>query len=270
MGDQIPLLQKQQLSKDARKILLSKPSGVRSEGTTTADMQMVEKANIRGIILPWNPTYQIWWYITVAGSICTAFFGPFQVGFEDEPGAFNDAAAVFELFLNLIFAVDIVVNFNLAIYKKNELIVFERKDIFLEYSSCMFWVDLVGVFPFQSVAMVFAGYLGTVSPSNLLLFSLLRWLQFVRLHRLRKMSEYLQYDARVSLLSFTLLRNAMVVVSVTHFEACTIYFIARYYGFGENTWLGPLVDDMTGFQRYTTSLYWSIVTFCTVGYGDFR
>jgi hypothetical protein len=52
-----------------------------------------------------------------------------------------------------------------------------------------------------------------------------------------------------------------------------MYFIARVNNFGEDTWLGPLVtsegDEKSRFDLYLTSLYLSVVTFCTVGYGDF-
>ena len=52
-----------------------------------------------------------------------------------------------------------------------------------------------------------------------------------------------------------------------------MYFIARVNNFDEDTWLGPLVtaegDEKSTFDLYLTSLYLSVVTFCTVGYGDF-
>lgn len=52
-----------------------------------------------------------------------------------------------------------------------------------------------------------------------------------------------------------------------------MYYIARLHDFNEDTWLGPLVtsegDDKSTFDLYLTSLYLSVVTFCTVGYGDF-
>jgi hypothetical protein len=130
--------------KDASKVLLSKHSGVLGEGTTPSERQMLQKANIRHIIFPWMPGYKIWWSFTAIGAIFTVFFGPFEVAFEYEPGTFNDMAAVVELVLTSIFAMDIVVNFNLAFYK-HELLVFERNEIFKEYFSHMFWVNFVGV-----------------------------------------------------------------------------------------------------------------------------
>jgi CRP-like cAMP-binding protein len=150
------------------------------------------------------------------------------------------------------------------------MILYDRPQIIWEYviGSGMFWIDLIGVFPFQTLALLVTGTLGE-SSTQALLFSLLRFLQFVRLHRVPKISEILQYNARVSLLYFTLLRNFAVVMSCAHCEACGMYYLARLQDFDDSTWLGPKVQGMTTFQRYVTSLYWSIVTFCTVGYGDF-
>lgn len=144
-------------------------------------------------------------------------------------------------------------NMNLAFYK-HEVLVFERKLILQEYFSLMFWVDLVGVFPFETVAIMLYG--GDFDDDAALLFSLLRFLRFVRLHRMKKLSDILQYDGRVSLLWFTLLRNFAAVFGATHVEACVMYFLARLRNFDETTWIGPLVTDSTGFQRYIMSLYW--------------
>lgn len=48
-----------------------------------------------------------------------------------------------------------------------------------------------------------------------------------------------------------------------------MYYIARLDAFNEGTWLGPLVQEYDGLQRYVSTLYFCIVTFCTVGYGDY-
>jgi hypothetical protein len=249
--------------RNARKVLGTNSSVVLGQGTTASDEKMVKKANIRGIIFPWMPVYRVWWSIAAMGAILYAFFGPFLIAFQDEPGTFNDAAADVELLLNLLFSVDIVVNFNLAFYK-NEVMVFDRREIFKAYFSRMFWVDLIGVFPFETVALFMAGELRE-NNSTALLLSLLRLLRFVRLHRLKRLSYILQYNARISLLWFTIIRNLAAVLFITHLAACSMYFLARLHGFGEDTWLGPLLvnHDMGSFDRYVTSMYWAVVTFCT-------
>ena len=252
--DQQPLVKRHKRGPShALELLKSRPVGVIGEGHTFSDQKMFEKANIRGVFFPWMMSYKIWWSITALGAIATVFFAPFQIAFQREPGTFNDVSDMVELFLTGIFAVDILVNFNLVFYK-NELIIFDREEITKEYLRKMFWVDLIGVFPFETVSLWYMGLLGR-GGETVLLLSLLRILRFVRLYRMKKLSDILQYDARISLLWFTMLRNFAAVMACTHIEACIMYFLARLHGFDENTWLGPLVMDMDGFDRYVTSLY---------------
>lgn len=260
-----PLLRKQTTS-DALELLRSRPSGVIGEGTTFTDQKMVEEADIHGVIFPWMPSYKVWWSLTAIGAILTVFFSPFQIAFQEQPGVFNSWSDMVDLGLTIIFSIDIVINFNVAVYD-HEILIFERRKIIERYMSRMFWVDFLGAFPFETVVLRLTGNIGQ-GDSGLLL-SLLRMLGFVRLHRMKKLSDILQYDSRVSLLWYTLIRNFAALFALTHMEACFMYFLARLHGFDEDTWLGPLVYQMTGFDRYVTSLYWSIVTFCTVGYGDF-
>ena len=265
--DTQPLLKwNDQASKHALELLRSRPVGVIGEGMTFSDEKLVEKMDIHGVFFPWVMSYRIWWAITAVGAIATVFFAPFQMAFQNESGDVDFFADAIETTLTTIFVVDIIVTFNLVLYK-NERIVLERKEIVTSYLQKMFWIDLIGVFPFEPVALWATGHLGDDS-STALMYSMLRILGFARLHRMKKLSDVLQYDARVSLLWFTMLRNFGAVLACTHIEACFMYYLARLHDFGEDTWLGPKVADMTGFDRYVASLYFSITTFATVGYGD--
>lgn len=252
---------------DARRVLQSKPSGIIGESDTSTDQQMVKQAKIRNVIFPWG-IYWVWWTITFLGAVATAFVLPYNIAFQAELHTIVDAGTIAEGILNVVFAIDIAVNFNLAFYNKEDRLVFDRKVIAQAYLRKYFWVDLCGVFPFQSFFLTITGNLGR-STSDVLLFSLWRLPQLVRLHRLKKMSEILQYDGHISFLWFTLLRNFTAVLWVAHWEACTMYYIARLRDFDVETWLGPLVaalgSDYSSFDYYLTSLYLSVVTFCTVG-----
>jgi hypothetical protein len=252
---------------DARLVLQSKPSGVIGEGDTIADQHMVRQANIRNVIFPWG-LYWVWWTTTLVGAVATAFFLPYEIAFQEEERTILDGSTIVEMILNAIFTIDIVVCFNLAFYGKDDRLVFDRDVIVHTYLRKMFLTDLCGVFPFESFFLAITGNLAK-STSDVLLFSLWKLIRLVRLHRLKKMSEILQYDGHISFLWFTLLRNFVAVLLVAHWEACTMYFIARYRDFDEETWLGPLVaelgSDYSNFDYYLTSLYLSVVTFCTVG-----
>lgn len=252
--------------KSARRALTTQPSGVRGSGlllATPTDYDLVEQAHIHGVIWPWNPYYRFWWHLTVLGAILTVFLAPYEIAFEEAPGILWKSADVLEKILSLVFTVDIILTFNLACYKEN--FIFERGQIVKEYLNFMFWVDLVGVIPFQKIALFCGRSLGSSNETDLML-SVLRLLHFVRLYRIKKLSDDLRYNARVSLLTFTLVRNFAAVVIMCHCQACSMYFLARLSDFSDDTWLGPIVHDSeTGFERYITSLYWSITTFCTVG-----
>lgn len=257
------------MAQNSVRVLNTKSGGVRGKGTSVTqatDKRLVEEANIHGIIFPWHRGYKAWWAVTIVGALMTGFFEPFLVAYQKDPGYPQGAGEVIEYLLEGLFVVDIIVNFNLVFYK-NEEIVLERKKIAVSYLKRMFWVDLTGVFPFAAIALAIAG--SGASTRTKLLLGLFRLLKLVRLYRMQKFFSNLQYNSHISLMAFTLIRNFSVALFVTHFSSCIMYFLARLDDFSDNTWLGPLVFELSGFERYCTSLYWSIVTFTTVGYGDF-
>jgi hypothetical protein len=232
---------------------------------TTMTRDQIKEAEIHGIIFPWRKSYKSWWGFTVFSSIFTIFFETYSIAFQpagnQDP---TDAASIIEYLFTTIFVADIIVYFHLAFYDDNDIIVFQKRAIANEYLKKMFWVDLVGVFPFYHILLGITGEYGNNSELAKYL-SLARLAKLVRLHRVKQLFEVLQYSSDISLMTLTLTRNFAFVLVWTHFSACVFYFIAEQYEFDpDNTWIGGVWDGLTGRGRYLTSLYWSItVSLCS-------
>ena len=217
-------------------------------------------------ILPWSPSYRAWWGFTVFAAAFTIFLETYQIAFA--PGGLTTQSRgsfVLELVLLSVFALDVLINFSLAYFDDRDKVVYDRRSIARHYLKRMFWVDLIGVFPFYPVALAISGQMGKDNTTTQYL-ALLRLFKMVRLHRVELLFLILQYSTKISLMSLTLMRNFSAALVWTHLGACVMYFIARQFDFDpDNTWLGSLVSELNGFERYCTSLYWSVVTFTTVG-----
>ena len=221
----------------------------------------IQNENHNHLILPWSKGYRFWWGFSVAWSIFTVFFETYQISFAS-PGLapHNDAASILGFAFMVIFVADMVITFNLAYYDEADDLVTDRKRIARNYLRLMFWVDLLGVFPFYLVALAATGEMGEDSTLSRYL-SLLRLFRLVRLHRVKQLFDNLQYNIHVSLTALTLTRNFGFAFVWTHIAACVMYFIARQHDFEDSrTWIGGQVYDQTGYERYVTALYWSVVS----------
>ena len=217
----------------------------------------VHKESRVPIIYPWTLGYKLWWGFTVIAATITIFFETYQIAFSSGDLSADELSTEFVLLA--VFLIDIIVNFNLAYYDEQDKIVHARLSIAKHYSRRMLWVDFLGVFPFYFVALQITDEMGNENKLTQNL-ALLRLFKMVRLHRVILLFHIIQYSRKISFTAVTLLRNCSIVLVWTHVWACIMFFIARDSAFDpENTWLGS-VSELSKFEQYTTSLYWSVVT----------
>jgi hypothetical protein len=244
----------------------------RTTGSLTSSLSMpqsyrkqIQQQPPKYLFFPWSRGYRWWFGWTVAWSLLTVYFETYAIAFL--PGgrkAVNDVAIIIEYCFFAVFGIDILVNFNLAYTDQEDLVVVNRKQIFWNYAKFLFWIDLIGVFPFYTVILAARDEIGVDNHETRNL-QLVRLLRLVRLHRVVHASALAQYSTKISLAWYTMTRNFGGALLWTHFAACMMFFIARQNDF-QDSWLEPSDTD-TNFDLYVTSLYWSIVTFATGTFG---
>jgi CRP-like cAMP-binding protein len=241
---------------------------------TAATASSVRESLPRFIIHPLHPWYRFWWNLTVVVAAITSILEPYTIAFTP-PGLYpyGSATSILEYICIILIAIDMVISFNVAVYR-NGVLLTDRKILAKKYLKLIFIIDLISIIPFDEIALAIAGLNGSNSANNPIVaqyFSLLKLLRMLRCYRLLWFFSFLTFNLAAPLLLVTLLRNIYFTFFLANFAACAFYFEARQAGFSEFTWVG---SDPTLFQgagtsaMYIYSLYWSITTLSTTGYGD--
>lgn len=182
------------------------------------------------------------------------------------------------LFADLIYIIDIVINFFTGFIHNGELCI-NKKEIGLRYiKSSKFIIDVFSILPLE----MFLAFLN-LDPSSVQYFHpMLRLNRLLRTNRLSEFRSITETKTKYP----TVFRMTNLLVNILlgmHWNACTYFIISRMVGFGKDNWVFPaltkpeLMSNMTRVElnnvlsthrldvQYIYCFWWSVLTLTTIG-----
>lgn len=186
---------------------------------------------------------------------------PYQLAFVQDATRVNNGLM---LVISLFFLADIGLNFFTS-YRHAGVEVLERQAIRRHYLRGQFSVDLLANLPL-GLMLLLAGDPQVGAFSSVLLVRLLALLRLVRLFGILRRWEAAAWTDPGYL---RVLKYLVLVLVFIHWIACLWFALAYGDGFPADSWVVAAGIESSGpLTQYATSLYWTITTMTTVGYGD--
>ncbi|XP_040912372.1 potassium voltage-gated channel subfamily H member 7-like [Toxotes jaculatrix] len=269
--------------KDRTHNVTEKVTQVLSLGADVLPEYKLQTARIdKFTILHYSPFKAMWDWLILLLVIYTAILTPYSAAFllndqeeqkRRECGYSCSPLNVVDLIVDIMFIIDILINFRTTYVNLNEEVVSHPAKIAIHYFKGWFLIDMVAAIPFD--LLIF----GSGSDETTTLIGLLKTARLLRLVRVaRKLDRYSEYGAAVLMLLMC------IFALIAHWLACIWYaignvekpYLEHKIGWLDNLGVsigkrynysdpssGPSIKD-----KYVTALYFTFSSLTSVGFGN--
>jgi len=254
------------------------PTLDQTELMKTRDKERVERMRFRKhkkgswLLYPEDQNKVSWDLFITLILMISCILTPYNIAFiDEEPLSWK----IVNITIDSLFAIDIIIIFQSCYYDDEFVIVENRWMIAKEYLSGWFLVDLVAILPFDaifkstgagSVDMIRLARMGRMY-KMIKMAKILRVLKIIkqRSQLLKYLSEFLKIGLGFERLFFF----AIIFMVLCHILTCIWIITPSLVDKDKNaeSWMDPFSDVNSG-ELYLTSMYYTITTMTTVGYGD--
>uniref|UniRef100_A0A3P9IZ23 Voltage-gated inwardly rectifying potassium channel KCNH2 n=1 Tax=Oryzias latipes TaxID=8090 RepID=A0A3P9IZ23_ORYLA len=229
-------------------------------------------------VLHYSPFKAVWDWLILLLVIYTAILTPYSAAFllnDQEEAAMQSCGYscsplnVVDLIVDIMFIIDILINFRTTYVNSNDEVVSHPVRIAVHYFKGWFLIDMVAAIPFD--LLIYRN-----SEETTTLIGLLKTARLLRLVRVaRKLDRYSEYGAAVLFLLMC------TFALIAHWLACIWYAIGNVERNGSIGWLHTLGDQLGKHfndsipgsgpsinDKYVTALYFTFSSLTSVGFGN--
>ena len=218
-------------------------------------LRFLDSEDIINAFEPENTYILFWNFFNLFSILFNTIYIPLSISFSINP-KFNE---IINILFSIIFFLDVLIKLNTGIYR-NGFFEKDKIEIYKNYFKKHLFYDFLTYFPF---------FLNLFTN-----FSYIKFLFLIRTIKLKKflwkLDEYLQLEYSMQGF-FNLMKLIAMVLILAHIFGCLFHYVAVYeisngYSY---TWLhSKNIQNSSYVEKYLDSLYFSVVTMITVGYGD--